>query len=81
MIRPPVGTPQGAVDATPALTREQLAALWRLDVPLREKTLWRMLYETSARAEEIVSLDDRLCVPRIPSTALTSRVVPPAVRP
>ena len=57
VIRPPVGTPQGAVDATRALTREQLAALWRLDVPLREKTLWRMLYETSARAEEIVSLD------------------------
>jgi site-specific recombinase XerD len=49
--------PKVSVDATRALTREQLAALWRLDVPLREKTLWRMLYETAARAEEILSLD------------------------
>ena len=40
-----------------ALTRRQVAALWRLDVPLREKTLWRMLYETAARAEEILGLD------------------------
>lgn len=45
------------MDATRALTRDQIAALWRLDVPLRDKTLWRMLYETAARAEEILGLD------------------------
>jgi integrase len=49
--------PKVPVDATRALTRAQVAALWRLDVPLREKTLWRMLYETAARAEEILGLD------------------------
>ncbi|MGS2648298.1 hypothetical protein [Streptosporangium sp. LJ11] len=31
--------------------------LSRRDVPLREKTLWRMLYETAARASEILALD------------------------
>ncbi len=49
--------PKVPVDATRALTRDQIAALWRLDVPLRDKTLWRMLYETAARAEEILGLD------------------------
>jgi hypothetical protein len=29
----------------------------RRDVPLREKTLWRMLYETAARASEVLALD------------------------
>lgn len=29
----------------------------RRDIALREKTLWRMLYETAARASEILSLD------------------------
>ena len=45
------------MDTTRALTRGQVAAIWRLDVPVREKTLWRMLYETAARAEEILQLD------------------------
>jgi integrase/recombinase XerD len=49
--------PKIPVDATRALTRAQVAAIWRLDVPLREKALWRMLYETAARAEEILGLD------------------------
>ncbi len=31
--------------------------LTRRDVPLREKTLWRMLYETAARASEILALN------------------------
>jgi integrase len=31
--------------------------LSRRDVPLREKTLWRMLYETAARASEILALN------------------------
>jgi len=45
------------VDTTRALTRAQVAAIWKLDVPLRDKALWRMLYETAARAEEILGLD------------------------
>ena len=32
-------------------------ALSRRDVPLREKTLWRMLYETAARTQEVLSAD------------------------
>jgi integrase len=46
------------VDRTRALSRtdmEQLLA--REDVALREKTLWRMLYETAARAAEVLALD------------------------
>jgi integrase/recombinase XerD len=52
-----MATAQVTVDTTRALTRAQVAALWRLAVPLREKTLWRLLYETAARAEEILRLD------------------------
>ena len=49
--------PKVPVDTTRALTRAQVAAIWELDVPLRDKALWRMLYETAARAEEILGLD------------------------
>ena len=49
--------PKIPVETTRGLTRDQVAALWRLDVPLRDKTLWRLLYETAARAEEILGLD------------------------
>ncbi|MET8339643.1 site-specific integrase [Streptosporangium canum] len=31
--------------------------LSRRDIPLREKTLWRMLYETAARSAEILALN------------------------
>lgn len=45
-------------DRTQVHTHDDIAALWeREDVPLREKTLWRMLYETAARAEEILTLN------------------------
>ncbi|QYC38830.1 site-specific tyrosine recombinase XerC [Nonomuraea coxensis DSM 45129] len=44
-------------DRTRALSRAQITALLELKAPLREKTLWRMLYDTCARAEEILSLD------------------------
>ncbi|MEV0236364.1 tyrosine-type recombinase/integrase [Nonomuraea sp. NPDC050786] len=44
-------------DRTRALSRGQIAALFELKAPLREKTLWRILYDTCARAEEILSLD------------------------
>lgn len=43
---------------TRALSREEIERqLAREDVPLREKTLWHMLYETAARAFEILALD------------------------
>lgn len=48
------------VPARPARAVEYavLERLWsRSDVPLRERTLWRMLYETAARAEEVLSLN------------------------
>lgn len=45
-------------DETRALAYDDLEKLWsRPDVGLREKTLWRMLYETAARTNEILSLD------------------------
>lgn len=49
--------PKVTVDTTRALTRDQVAALWRLNVGLCDKTLWRVLYETAGRAEEILTLD------------------------
>jgi site-specific recombinase XerC len=49
--------PKIPVDTTRALDHGQVAAIWRLDVPQRDKALWRMLYETAARAEEILGLD------------------------
>jgi integrase len=44
-------------DRTRALSRGQIAALFDLKADIREKTLWRMLYETCARAEEILTLN------------------------
>lgn len=49
--------PKIPVDTTRALSRAQVDALFRLDAPLREKTLWRLVYESAARAEEILCLD------------------------
>ena len=47
-----------AADETRAIDRAAIERLLtRRDVPLREKTLWRMLYETAARAGEILALD------------------------
>lgn len=46
------------VDETRALPRAAIERqLSRRDVPLREKTLWRMLYETAARTAEILALN------------------------
>ena len=45
--------------------------IWRLDVPLCDKALWRMLYETAARAEEILGLD----VPDLDLPSKRGRVV------
>jgi integrase len=50
--------PRVPLDRTRALTRQQIAALWRRDdVGLRERALWRLLYESAARANEILSLN------------------------
>jgi integrase/recombinase XerD len=50
--------PRLLLDRTRSLTREQIASLWRRDdVALRQRALWRLLYETAARANEILSLD------------------------
>jgi integrase len=46
------------IDRTRALTRAQVERLFaRSDLPLRERTLWRLLYETAARANELLALD------------------------
>jgi integrase len=45
-------------DRTRALSHAALKRVWsRRDVALREKTLWRLLYETAARAGEALSLN------------------------
>ena len=45
-------------DRTRALPHAALERLWaRRDVALRDKTLWRLLYETAARASEALSLN------------------------
>jgi len=49
---------QGEQRRHQALPRARVERLLsRRDVPLREKTLWRMLYETAARASEILGLN------------------------
>ena len=46
------------LNATRAVPRPAIdRALSRRDVPLREKTLWRMLYEIAARASEVLALN------------------------
>lgn len=46
------------VDHTRALSRSDLDTLWaRKDIPVRDRCLWRMLYETAARAQEVLLLD------------------------
>jgi integrase len=50
--------PRVLLDRTKALTRDQIASLWRRDdVALRERVFWRLLYESAARANEILSLN------------------------
>ena len=44
-------------DRTRALSRAEVDAVFRLDVALREKTYWRLLYESVARADEVLTLD------------------------
>jgi len=45
-------------DNTRSLPTASLERLWqRREIPIRERTLWRMLYETAARADEILGID------------------------
>jgi len=45
-------------DRTKAISRASLQRLFRRDdVALRERCLWRLLYETAARAQEVLSAD------------------------
>ncbi|WP_326822973.1 tyrosine-type recombinase/integrase [Streptosporangium sp. NBC_01756] len=46
-----------APDRTRALAVADIEALLNLEALLRERTLWTMLYETAARASEVLSLD------------------------
>ena len=46
-----------APDRTRALGSSEVEALLSLDVPIREKTLWTMLYETAARSSEVLALN------------------------
>lgn len=44
-------------DMSKALSRDRVALILGSDAPLRERVLWHMLYESSARAEEVPDLD------------------------
>jgi integrase len=44
-------------DRSKAMTRDQVAAVLALKVPLRERVLWTLLYESTARAAEVLLLD------------------------
>jgi len=45
-------------DHTPSIPMASLERLWeRRDIDLRERTLWRLLYETAARADEVLCLN------------------------
>jgi site-specific recombinase XerD len=45
-------------DDTKAIPLPQLERLWgNRDIPLRERALWRLLYDSAARAEEALGLD------------------------
>ncbi|MFE7745122.1 tyrosine-type recombinase/integrase [Nocardia sp. NPDC057455] len=44
-------------DRSRALTRAEVTTILSMDAGLRERVLWHMLYETAARAEELLMLD------------------------
>ena len=51
-------------DTSKALSTQRVADILGSDAPLRERVLWHLLYESSARAEEVLMLD----VPDLDST-------------
>lgn len=44
-------------DRTRSIAKPELERIWALRVPGREKALWRLLYESAARASEALALD------------------------
>ncbi|MEU9245355.1 tyrosine-type recombinase/integrase [Streptomyces sp. NPDC048385] len=60
-------------DRTKALAESQIAALWRLDAGLREKTFWKMLYESAARADEVLCLNVEDLYPQDKRGKVTSK--------
>jgi integrase/recombinase XerD len=44
-------------DRTRALSRSQIEALWRLNASVREMAFWKLLYESGARADEVLCLN------------------------
>lgn len=46
-----------APDNSKAMTAAEVAELLGMDAALRERVFWSMLYESAARAEEILNLD------------------------
>ncbi|QFU90138.1 sigma-70 family RNA polymerase sigma factor [Amycolatopsis sp. YIM 10] len=42
---------------TPSIAPARLDALWSQDLPLRERTLWRLLHESAAGVRTVLSLD------------------------
>lgn len=64
--------------ATAPLDADQLRTLFALRVPLREKTLWRLLHETGGTVESVLALDvDDL---DLPARRTRSRPGRPALR-
>ncbi|GAA4008980.1 hypothetical protein GCM10022384_63310 [Streptomyces marokkonensis] len=60
-------------DRTKALAGNQIAALWRLDVALREKTQWKMPYESAARADEVLCLNVEDLYPQVKRGRVTAK--------
>ncbi|MEV7690228.1 tyrosine-type recombinase/integrase [Streptomyces bungoensis] len=44
-------------DRKKVLSKPQITALWQLGASVREKTFWKLLYESAARADEILCLN------------------------
>ena len=55
----------GPAAPVPALTRSQVAELFRSDAKLREQAFWRVIYDSAAHVDAILGLDaGRLDLPR-----------------
>src|SRR6266511_3362296 len=56
-LGPALGHRRVRPDTTRALSRADVERILAAPTPLREKTLWRLLYESAARAGEVLALD------------------------